>query len=46
MNNEKDIEMIVHSLYSILAGETEEGQKSREAAKKLARDVDMKYEMK
>ena len=46
LNNEKDIEMIVHSLYSILAGETEEGQKSVEKAKKLARDVDMKYEMK
>ena len=25
---EKDIEMVVHSLYSILAGDTEEGKKS------------------
>ena len=45
-NSEKDIEMIVHSLYGILAGETEEGHKSVEKAKTLARDVDMKYEMK
>ena len=38
--------MIVHSLYGILAGDTEEGHKSVEKAKTLARDVDMKYEMK
>ena len=38
--------MIVHSLYGILAGETEEGQKSMAVAQQLTNEIDLKYERK
>ena len=41
---EKDIEMVVHSLYGILEGNTEEGQQSVAKAKKLLQDFGGKYE--
>ena len=44
--HEKDIEMLVHSLYGILSKETEKGKKSIDRAKQLARDIDLKYERK
>ena len=41
-----DIEMVVNSLYGIIAGHTEEGQKAMKRAQVLVPDFEGKYEQK
>ena len=44
VNQEKDIEMVVHSLYGIIAEETRDGNKSIKTAQALLKDFGGKYE--
>ena len=42
--HEKDIEMVVHSLYGLIDGESEQGRKSIQKAQGLVKELGSQYE--